>query len=184
MALSLTGGRNKKNEKGFTLAEVLTISVVFTIVMIVSLSILLRGWKVISRMEVSIAQVRSAREALMWANMALRETDEVAELYSQRIVFKKNNANLQSPVKEVWELSFDGNKKLLFLNKYSSEYPNKKEIVESKIAGRGIENINFAVVSDPYGGPAKLIRVSVKSVYANPKIQVPEVNLSTKIKMK
>lgn len=183
--------KKRATNKGFSLAEVLTISAVFLIVTMVSLTIIINGWKLINRVETSSAQLRGARETLARVSAFLREADKIClpddntlKSGAAFMIFTKNNDDLLNPAKEVWEFVFNNNDRTVVLKKYDPAYPDKIEIKEEKIVGRDIDNFNFKLVSDqnPDLNLSKLIKISVGVVSKN--IKTPDINLTTSIKLK
>lgn len=181
----------RKKQKGFSLAEVLTISAVFLIVMMVSLTILLNGWKIITKVENSATELRDTREALAKVSNLLRDSDEIffpdrntLKTGTSLIAFTKNNDDILNPVKETFELSFNNADKTIILRKYGNNYPDEKDIKEEKIIGKGINNFSFKLIQDKHEIPfeANLVYITISSISKN--IKIPNINLSTNVKMK
>lgn len=186
-----TSNEQRATNKGFSLAEVLTISAVFLIVTMISLTIIINGWKLINRVETSAAQLRSARETLARVSTFLREADKICSPDDNTLkggasfmIFTKNNDDLLNPAKEVWEFVFNNNDRTIILKRYDPAYPDKVEVKEEKIVGKDVDSFNFKLVSDqnPDLNLSKLIKISVGVISKN--IKTPDINLTTSIKLK
>jgi|GEM_PF-4956233 len=177
--------------KGFSLAEVLVISAVFLIVTMISLTIIIDGWKLLNRVETSTAQLRAARETLARVSFFLREADAICSpddntlrSGASSMIFTKNNDDLLNPAKEVWEFAFKYDDKTIVLKKYNPAYPNIVEVAEERIIGRDIDSFNFNLAADSNSGVnlSKLIKINIGEISKN--IKTPDINLTTSVKLK
>ncbi|MFH1452780.1 MAG: hypothetical protein ABIH00_02215 [Armatimonadota bacterium] len=183
--------KKDKKLKGYSIAEVLIISAVFLAVMTISLTILLRGWNIISSMENKTMHLRSAREAVARMSNYLREAEIIYypdDIKKSRntIIFAKSTGELLNPQKEVLGFKhIPGGKVNLLI--YSPDYPDTDLILEEKLIARNIDHLNFELFNENKQGEefeTTMVQITLRSIDKSVEKNQPEIKLNALIKLK